>query len=87
MLTMKKTKKNKPPKQQLSPGVRTEKDADDQVHSQEEELPTEAGEEELDDLIHRPHKQQTDSMNKSKLEDPDDLAHRSLQEDEDNEQR
>lgn len=69
-------KKNKPAGQKPLPGARTEKDADDLIHSQQEELPKEAGEEDLDDLVHRPRKPQSDSLNESKLEDPDDLAHR-----------
>jgi hypothetical protein len=86
MSTMKKplaNKKNKQTGQKPLPGARTEKDADDLVHSQQEELPKEAGEEDLDELVHRPHKQQPDSLNKSKLEDPDDLVHNSNQEGED----
>ena len=79
MLSMKKTihnKKNKRTGQKPLPGARTEKDADDLIHSQQEELPKEAGEEDLDDLVHQPHKPKPDSLNESKLEDPDDLAHR-----------
>lgn len=67
------------------PGERTEKDADDLVHSQQEEPPTEAGEEDLDDLAHRPHKPRPDNLNESKLEDPDDLVHRYQENDEDDE--
>jgi hypothetical protein len=75
-------KKTQPAAKKPLPGARTEKDADDLVHSHEEEPPTEAGEEDLDDLIHRPHK--PDSVNKSKQEDPDDLTHSTSQEEEDN---
>src|SRR5687768_4469730 len=74
--TMKKSlpdKKNKRTGQKPLPGARTEKDADDLLHSKQEELPKEAGEEDLDDLVHQPHKTQPDSQNESKLEDPDDL--------------
>jgi hypothetical protein len=78
-------KKTQPQAKKPAAGARTEKDADDLAHSQEEELPTKAGEEDLDDLIHRPHKQQPDSINKSKQEDPDDLTHRSSEEEEENE--
>jgi hypothetical protein len=83
---MKKTlpdKKNKPATQKPSPASRTEKDADDLAHSQQEELPKEAGQEEdLDDLVHRPPKPQPGSLNESKMEDPDDLIHRQQQEEE-----
>jgi hypothetical protein len=86
MLTMKKqhhNKQNKPTGSKPLPGGRTEKDADDLVHSQQEELPTAAGEEDLDDLAHRPHKPRPDSLNESKLEDLDDLVHRYQEEDDD----
>jgi len=88
MLTMKKTlpdKKNKRTGQKPLPGARTEKDADELAHSQQAEPPKEAGEEDLDDLVHRGHQSQPDSLNESKMEDPDDLAHRSFEEEEEDE--
>lgn len=80
-------KKTQPAAKKPSSGARTEKDADELVHSQEEKLPTEAGEEDLDDLIHQPHNQQPGSVNKSKQEDPDDLTHRSSSEEEEEENK
>jgi hypothetical protein len=76
------SKKNKPAGQKPLPDAKTEKDADDLIHSQQNELPKEAaGEEDLDDLVHRPQKPKPGSLNESEQEDPDDLAHRYLEED------
>jgi hypothetical protein len=58
------------------PKERTEKDPDDLVHSQPEELPLNAGEEDPDDLVHRPSKPRPGNKNESGMEDLDDLAHR-----------
>ena len=79
---MKKQLQNKSTEVKPLPRERTEKDADEELHSQQEQLPKEAGNEDLDDLFHRPYKPSPDSINKSKEEDPDDLAH-GYQEDED----
>ena len=75
------TKKSSP---KLTPKQRIEKDADDLVHSQEqEELPeAETGEEEdPDDVIHRPKLRPGTTATEDNLEDPDDLVH-GLQEEE-----
>jgi hypothetical protein len=80
---MKKTlpnKKHKGTGQKPLPVIRTEKDADDLVHSQQEELPREAGEKDLDDLIHQPQLR-SDELNENQLEDIDDLVHRYPEED------
>lgn len=76
-------KKNKRAGQKPLPAARTEKDADDELHSKEEEPIKDAGEEDLDDLVHRPHKARPDSLNESKMEDPDDLVHRAGEEEDD----
>lgn len=59
----------------------TEKDADDLVHSQEQEPPLHINEEDPDDIIHRSYQQQSDSINNNDLEDPDDRVHRQPPED------
>jgi hypothetical protein len=84
MLTMKKQLKNKPARSNPLPGERIEKDADDLLHSQQEEPPSETTEEDLDDLVHRPYKPRPESINESKQEDLDDLVHRDQEEDDDN---
>jgi hypothetical protein len=53
---------------------RPEKDIDDLVHSGEEELPTELGEQDPDDLVHQPKKRDVAGGEES-MEDPDDLVH------------
>jgi hypothetical protein len=67
--------KNKGVSSNPLPKARTEKDPDDLVHSQPEELPLNAGEEDPDDLVHRPSKSRPGNKNESGMEDPDDLAH------------
>ena len=59
------------------PKEKTGKDADDSIHSQQAELPTEAGEEDPDDVVHRPSQPRLDKIDKDNLEDPDDLVHGS----------
>lgn len=61
----------------LTPKQRIEKDADDLVHSQEqEELPeAETGEEDPDDIVHRPKPRPDTKNTEDSLEDPDDLVH------------
>ena len=58
----------------LPPKERIEKDADDLAHEREEEDPTEIGEEDPDDLVHRSYKPGT-ANKEDNLEDPDDLVH------------
>ena len=58
----------------------TEKDADDLVHSQQQEEPTEIGDDDPDDIVHRPQPRHG-SEKRDGLEDPDDLAHRYPTED------
>ncbi len=55
---------------------RTEKDADDLVHSQQQEETTEIGEDDPDDIVHRPYQPRRSNEKQDGLEDPDDLAHR-----------
>jgi hypothetical protein len=58
----------------------TEKDADDLVHSKQEEAAAEIGDDDPDDIVHR--LQPTHGSEKRDgLEDPDDLAHRYPTED------
>ena len=64
-------KKSTGPK--LPPKERIEKDADDLAHEKEEEEPTEIGEADPDDIVHRSYKPRTDKENN--MEDPDDLVH------------
>ena len=73
------TKKSSP---KLTPKKRIEKDADDLVHSQEqEELPeAETGEEDLDDIVHRPKPRAGTIDTEESLQDPDDLVHGYLEE-------
>ena len=52
--------------------IRTEKDPDDLVHSEETSQPIENPEEDPDDAVHRKDRLQE---NKSSLADPDDLVH------------
>ena len=54
---------------------KTEKDADDLVHSQQEEPP--AAGEDLDDITHRSYKPRPGNIKTNDMEDPDDLVHRS----------
>ncbi len=73
--------KNKPATK-LPPKERIEKDADDLVHEQDTE-PAVTGEEDPDDIIHRPQQPGADSLiNEESMEDPDDLVH-GYQDDED----
>lgn len=62
---------------------RIEKDIDDLVHSEEDKIPTELGEQDPDDLVHRPPKPKTGNIDES-LADPDDLVH-GYEDDEDDE--
>ena len=68
------TKKSSP---RSTPRQRTEKDADDLVHSQEpEKIPeAETGEEDLDDIVHRPKPRAGAVNTEEGLGDPDDLVH------------
>ncbi len=66
----------------LTPKQRTEKDADEMMHSQEPEtLPeAETGEEDLDDIVHRPKPRAGTIDTEDSLQDPDDLVHGYLEE-------
>jgi hypothetical protein len=64
----------KPAGPTLPPKERVEKDADDLAHEREEEEPTEIGEEDPDDIVHRFYKPGAANKNDS-IEDPDDLVH------------
>ena len=67
--------KNQVAGSKLTPKERIEQDADDLVHSREDE-PAETGEEDPDDLVHRPSKPGHGSViNEDNMEDPDDLVH------------
>jgi len=67
------TKKSSP---KLTPKKRIEKDADDLVHSQEQESPeAKTGEEDPDDIVHRPKPRPGNTNTEDSLEDPDDLVH------------
>lgn len=67
--------KNKGTGSKLTPRERIEQDADDLVHSEQDEI-AETGEEDPDDLVHRASKHSADSMIKEdSMEDPDDLVH------------
>ena len=86
---MKKQATNKPDTKKYSPELtpkqRTEKDADDLVHSKEQEMFSEAetSEEDLDDMVHRP-KPRADTIDKEdNLEDMDDLIHGYVEEEDD----
>jgi hypothetical protein len=57
------------------PRVRTEKDPDDLIHSQEQEERSTIGEEDPDDIVHRQYKPKPDKIKEERLEDPDDLVH------------
>lgn len=61
----------------LTPKQRTEKDADELMHSPEPEtLPAaETGEEDIDDMIHRPKPRTGTKDTEDSLQDPDDLVH------------
>ena len=78
---MKKQAINKPDTKisspKLTPKQRIEKDADELVHSQEPEtLPeAETGEEDLDDIVHRPKPRAGAVNTEEGLGDPDDLVH------------
>lgn len=77
------TKKSSP---KPTPKQRTEKDADDLVHSQEPESVPEAetSEEDLDDMVHRPKPRAGGLIDtEDSLEDPDDLIHGYLEEEDD----
>jgi len=76
------TKRSSP---KLTPKQRIEKDADDLVHSQEqEELPeAETGEEDPDDIVHRLNKPLPGTKkDEDNMEDPDDLIHGYQEEEE-----
>lgn len=72
-------KKSTGPK--LPPKERTVKDADDLAHEIEEEEPTEIGEADPDDIVHRSYKRNSANKEDS-LEDPDDLIHGHPEDDE-----
>jgi hypothetical protein len=57
-----------------SVGRRPARDPDDMVHSPGEELPREAGEMDLDDVVHQPLKKSMGHIDE-RLADPDDLVH------------
>ncbi len=86
---MKKQAINKPDTKisspKLTPKQRTEKDADELMHSQEpEKLPeAETGEEDLDDIVHRPKPRAGTIDTEESLQDPDDLVHGYLEEEDD----
>jgi hypothetical protein len=65
-------KKSTDPK--LPPKERIEKDADDLAHEKDEEEPTEIGEADPDDIVHRSYKPRA-AGDEDSLEDPDDLVH------------
>jgi hypothetical protein len=66
---------NKP----ISVDRKTEKDADELVHSKIEKKPTEKGEEDADDIAHRQYKSAPDA---NSMADPDDLVHEESNNDE-----
>lgn len=66
---------NKP----ISVDRKTEKDADELVHSKIEKKPTEKGEEDADDIAHRQYKSAPDA---DSMADPDDLVHEESNNDE-----
>jgi hypothetical protein len=75
------TKKSSP---KPTPKQRTEKDADDLVHSQEPGTgAAETSEEDLDDMVHRPKPHAGIIDTEDSLEDPDDLIHGYLEEEDD----
>ena len=76
------TKKSSP---KPTPKQRTEKDADDLVHSQEPETVPEAetSEEDFDDMVHRPKPRAGSIDTEDNLKDPDDLIHSYLEEEDD----
>lgn len=65
----------KSPDARPAPGERTEKDADDLVHSQAQEEPLAIGEDDPDDKVHRPYTRRPGDRKEDSLEDPDDLVH------------
>ncbi|MGZ5218569.1 MAG: hypothetical protein ACXWV6_08080 [Chitinophagaceae bacterium] len=67
--------KNQNATSKLTPRERIEQDADDLVHSRQDE-PAETGEEDPDDLVHRSSKHSSGTViNNDNMEDPDDLVH------------
>ena len=54
---------------------RIEKDIDDLVHSEEEELFSELNDEDPDDRVHQPDRAPSNLTDQTNWEDPDDLVH------------
>jgi hypothetical protein len=75
ILIMKKNSNHKSTESSAAPKVRTEKDPDDLIHSQEQEESSITGNEDPDDVVHQHYKPKSDKIKEERLEDPDDLVH------------